>query len=238
MARVPAPWIKGVPRGSPRGLRISANNAGEHKDVSVVLLAGGRGKRMGAPIPKQYLEVRDKPLATRSFYALANIPSVLEMVVVCEPEFEHVFPRELPGTQTEVKFARPGEERQDSVFSGYSVVANDASLVCIHDSARPLVDPSRADAAVEDARQHGCSALGAPVKATIKQADPDSLMVSRYSPSPLFGAHRRCFALHIALRHGAGRWIGAPCGRCTRPRWLKAGRWERHWARRRGWALS
>jgi 2-C-methyl-D-erythritol 4-phosphate cytidylyltransferase len=44
--------------------------------VSVVLLAGGVGKRMGAAIPKQYLELKGQPIATYSMATFAAMPQV------------------------------------------------------------------------------------------------------------------------------------------------------------------
>ena len=38
-----------------------------------------------------------------------------------------------------IKFAAPGKERQDSVFNGLQTIPDNASLVCVHDAARPLV---------------------------------------------------------------------------------------------------
>lgn len=63
----------------------------EERSVSVLLLSGGVGSRMKAKMPKQYLELRGQPLCTYSLRTFVRMAEVLEVVVVCESEWEHVF---------------------------------------------------------------------------------------------------------------------------------------------------
>ena len=51
------------------------------------------------------------------------------------------------------RFALPGVERQDSVYSGLQEIRPEAALVAVHDSARPLLDPTDAAACMADAQQ-------------------------------------------------------------------------------------
>lgn len=111
------------------------------------------GKRMGASIPKQYLELQGQPIATYSLRIFAAMPAIREVVVVCEPEWRNVFEhayatlaRHLP-----LKFASPGAERQDSVFNGFQAIDPEAQLVAIHDSARPLITATDAAKCFADA---------------------------------------------------------------------------------------
>ncbi|XP_031490281.1 2-C-methyl-D-erythritol 4-phosphate cytidylyltransferase, chloroplastic isoform X2 [Nymphaea colorata] len=110
------------------------------KSVSVVLLAGGKGKRMGASMPKQYLPLLGQPIALYSFYTFADLPEVKEIIVVCDPSYRDIFEDAIKSIQVEIKFAFPGKERQDSVFNGLQEIDGTSKLVCIHDSARPLVN--------------------------------------------------------------------------------------------------
>jgi 2-C-methyl-D-erythritol 4-phosphate cytidylyltransferase len=156
--------------------------------VSLVLLAGGVGKRMGAPIPKQYLELLGAPVATYSLRTFAAMPAVGELVVVCEPEWRAVFeechatlPRRPP-----LSFAAPGAERQDSVLSGLRAISPAAALVAVHDSARPLVTPAEATAVFLDAAACGAAVLGVPVKQTIKEVAADGLVVKTLDRAALW----------------------------------------------------
>lgn len=143
--------------------------------VSVIFLAGGVGKRMGAQIPKQYIHLGGKEIALYSFEVFASMEYVHELVVVCEEEYENVF--KSVSIDKPLKFARPGKERQDSCFNGFSKARPGASLVAIHDSARPLLREEDAIACFHDAYQYGAAVLGVPVKSTIKEVNTDQLVV-------------------------------------------------------------
>ena len=96
------------PTGSPEAIHV-ANGS-----VSVVLLAGGVGKRMGASIPKQYLKLKGQEIATYSMETFARMKEVAEIVIVCDPSWRDVFERRMPGLPKHVafKWALPGAERQ------------------------------------------------------------------------------------------------------------------------------
>ncbi|WVZ10542.1 hypothetical protein V8G54_015072 [Vigna mungo] len=150
------------------------------RSVSVVLLAGGQGKRMGAIIPKQYLPLFGQPIALFSFHTFFHMFEVKEVVVVCDPSYRDVFEDAKGNYEAELKFALPGKERQDSVYNGLqecAAVDPSSELVCIHDSARPLVLSSDVRKVLTDGLLNGAAVLGVPVKATIKEANSESFVV-------------------------------------------------------------
>ncbi|KAK9678018.1 hypothetical protein RND81_11G182300 [Saponaria officinalis] len=149
----------------------------KEKSVSVILLAGGKGKRMGASMPKQYLPLMDQPIALYSLYTFSQMVEVKEIVVVCDPSYRDIFEGAQEKIHVGLKFTEPGKERQDSVYSGLQAVDSDAELVCIHDSARPLVSSQDIDKVLKDAWLHGAAVLGVPAKATIKEANSDRFVV-------------------------------------------------------------
>ncbi|KAJ0969376.1 hypothetical protein J5N97_022253 [Dioscorea zingiberensis] len=149
----------------------------KEKSVSVVLLAGGKGKRMGASMPKQYLPLLGQPIALYSFHTFSEMSEVKEIVVVCDPSYRDVFEDASEEIQVDLKFALPGKERQDSVFSGLQEIDGRSELVCIHDSARPLVSAADVEKVLKDGWLNGAAVLGVPVKATIKEATNDSFVV-------------------------------------------------------------
>lgn len=102
---------------------------------------------------------------------------VKEVVVVCDPSYKNVFEGSVEKLQIPIKFTCPGKERQDSVFNGLQEIDKDSELVCVHDSARPLVSSEDVKKVLEDAAVHGAAVLGVPTKATIKEANSDSFVV-------------------------------------------------------------
>lgn len=149
----------------------------KEKSVSVVLLAGGKGKRMGVSMPKQYIPLLGQPIALYSFFAFSELSEVKEIVVVCDPSYRDVFEDASEEIQVDLKFASPGKERQDSVFNGFQEIDGSSELVCIHDSARPLVSSRDIEKVLRDGLLNGAAVLGVPVKATIKEANCNSFVV-------------------------------------------------------------
>ncbi|CAJ2649324.1 unnamed protein product [Trifolium pratense] len=149
------------------------------RSVSVVLLAGGKGKRMGANMPKQYLPLLGQPIALYSFYTFSRMLEVKEIIVVCDPSYKDIFEDVKGNCQPQLKFALPGKERQDSVYNGLQECAVDSNseLVCVHDSARPLVLHEDVKKVLKDGLLNGAAVLGVPVKATIKEANIESFVV-------------------------------------------------------------
>ncbi|KAL5704792.1 2-C-methyl-D-erythritol 4-phosphate cytidylyltransferase [Ranunculus cassubicifolius] len=132
---------------------------------------------MGASMPKQYLPLLGQPIALYSFYTFSRMVEVKEIVVVCDPSYKDIFEDARENIDVDLKFALPGKERQDSVFNGFEATDADSELVCIHDSARPLVSAGDVEKVLNDGWLHGAAVLGVPAKATIKEANSDSFVV-------------------------------------------------------------
>uniref|UniRef100_A0A7S0R766 2-C-methyl-D-erythritol 4-phosphate cytidylyltransferase, chloroplastic n=1 Tax=Chlamydomonas leiostraca TaxID=1034604 RepID=A0A7S0R766_9CHLO len=156
--------------------------------VSVILLAGGVGKRMGASIPKQYLDLKGQPIATYSLQTFAHMKEVCEVVIVCDPSWRDVFQKVIPTLPKHItfKWALPGAERQDSVYNGLQEVKPDSQLVAVHDSARPLVTAADARRCFQDGWQVGAAVLGVAVKPTIKEVDASGLVVKTLQRAKLW----------------------------------------------------
>ncbi len=153
---------------------------------------------MRSHVPKQFIPLFGKPLARYSFDLFLNYPGITEVVVVCEPDYQHLFATDL----LSVRFARPGMRRQDSVFSGFALTNPDAELICIHDSARPLLSESSLDDLFEQAYLFGAAALAVPAKNTIKEADPNLFIRRTLDRSTLWEMHTPQIATPALLRKG------------------------------------
>jgi 2-C-methyl-D-erythritol 4-phosphate cytidylyltransferase len=135
--------------------------------ITAILLSGGKGSRMQSQVPKQYLTIRNKPIALYSFEVFLAMPEIREIVVVCNKEYEPLF----QSTEKRIIFATPGERRQDSVYNGLQAVPADADLVCIHDSARPHITPELVRRALDAGILYGAATVGVPAKNTIKECN-------------------------------------------------------------------
>ena len=133
--------------------------------ASVVIVAGGRGERMGQP--KQLLPIGDKPVLVHSIEAFKKCPAVKQIVVVTD--VENRAPIKEYGL--DVEFVSAGDTRMRSVQNGFILTDPSSEVVAVHDGARPLVDPEKIGECLAMAREHGAAVLAVPVKDTIKRTE-------------------------------------------------------------------
>ena len=108
---------------------------------AVIIVAGGKGLRMGGDIPKQFLPVGGKPILMRTIDRFLQYDEKMQVVLVL-PESQQDYWRTLCD---EYHFSQPytlangGETRFHSVKNGLAKVAPDALLIGVHDGVRPFV---------------------------------------------------------------------------------------------------
>ncbi len=140
--------------------------------VAALVLAAGRGERLGATVPKAFVLLAGRPLLLHAFWALAASESVDRLLpVVARADLGRF--SALGDWLSAIDGIMPpvtgGRERQDSVRAGLAALPEDVEWVAVHDAARPLVRPADVDRVVAAARQHGAAILGLPVRDTIKR---------------------------------------------------------------------
>ena len=136
-------------------------------DIGIILVAGGLGTRMNHDVPKQFIPIKEKPIVLYSFEVFMNMPEVSQIVVVCAPSTGICF---LPLTQKSVFPSQILVSGADSVYNGLQALRPDIRLVCLHDSARPMLTDEMARRVINAAENHGAATAGIPIKFTIKQA--------------------------------------------------------------------
>lgn len=110
-----------------------------------LVLAGGTGKRLGADIPKQYIEVGGKAIISYVLKVFAEHPMVDAIQIVADSFWHDYVKNCVRSTGCGGKwkgFSQPGENRQLSIFHGITDALQYASyddFVIIHDAARPLL---------------------------------------------------------------------------------------------------
>lgn len=132
--------------------------------VAAVVVAGGRGERLGSP--KQFLPLGGVPLVMWSVRAFAEHPDVKEVVVVLPPGTEEA-PGWLRGER--VRWCAGGATRRESAGAGIGSVPPGASIILIHDAARPFVSAALIDRVVSAAAGSGAALPVLPVVDTIKR---------------------------------------------------------------------
>ena len=147
--------------------------------VSAIVLAGGRGKRMGTIQSKQYISLNGKPIlyyTLKQFMKNKFIDKII--LVVPEDEEEYCNKEVLQKYQLRLdKIVFGGRERQDSVYNALSEL-EDSDIVLIHDGARPFVSQRIINDAVKYAKIHKAAAPGIMPKDTIKIKGEDNFSIS------------------------------------------------------------
>jgi 2-C-methyl-D-erythritol 4-phosphate cytidylyltransferase len=135
-----------------------------------ILVAGGRGERMGSDRPKAFLDLAGQPLLLRAARVFEAAPSV-EAVVAVVPEDDLETARGILASVRKVTAVTAGgSRRQDSVLEGLKLVRGGFDgVVLVHDAARPLVDVPLIEAVTRAAAEAGAALPVLAVVDTVKR---------------------------------------------------------------------
>ena len=151
----------------------------EKNYCTAIVLAAGKGKRMGTKIHKQYLSLGGYPLIYYSLRAFASSPLIDEIILVAAEGEEIYCKKEIVEKYNIEKVSRVvagGKERYHSVWNGLQLV--EKGYVFVHDGARPFVDEGIIERAYEAVTESRACVVGMPVKDTIKIVDDNCYAVS------------------------------------------------------------
>ncbi len=143
--------------------------------MSVIIPAGGQGLRMGAKVPKQFIELKGKPIIHHTIASFEALDWVHE-IILCVPEAEFSHVQKEMVKRVKVKVAVGGEKRQDSVYNGLKAVDKRSGFVAVHDGVRPFITEEVIAAVYEAARKFGAAVAAIPVNDTLKRADDEEML--------------------------------------------------------------
>lgn len=157
-----------------------------------VIPAAGRGARLGAALPKQYLALANQPLIAHTLQRLAALPQVRGLMVALAADDAHWKSRVAPLIAHDalcagkpVLVATGGAERADSVLAALQALPHEVAaddFVLVHDAARPCMRGADVARLVERAGQQGDGGLlGAPLRDTLKRADGEGRSIATES---------------------------------------------------------
>jgi 2-C-methyl-D-erythritol 4-phosphate cytidylyltransferase/2-C-methyl-D-erythritol 2,4-cyclodiphosphate synthase len=150
--------------------------------VGVIIVAAGRGSRLGGAMPKQLLDLGGRSILQRAVAAFDSQPAVAHLVVVLPPDLVDRGPSLVGATTHPCGFVAGGTRRQDSVRVGFEALPSEIDLVLVHDAARPFADAPLVDRVIDGARRTGASVPAMRARDTIKRVPAGASVVTETIP--------------------------------------------------------
>jgi len=128
-------------------------------EVGLVIVAAGRGERLGFPEEKALVTILGAPILAWSLRVFEEFHQIVERVVVVPPGRETVFQErvvEALGSRYDIRVVPGGERRQDSVALGVAALSAEPHWVMVHDAARPLVTGGLVQRVIDTLDQGEC----------------------------------------------------------------------------------
>jgi 2-C-methyl-D-erythritol 4-phosphate cytidylyltransferase len=154
--------------------------------VSAIVLAGGRGKRMGYSQSKQYIKLNGKPILYYTLNQFIKNDSIDKIILVIPEDERNYCESEVLKKYNLIvdKVVVGGEQRQDSVYNALEEV-EETDIVLIHDAARPFVSQRIIYDAIKYATIYQATAPGIMPKDTIKTKDRNNFSINTLTRSDL-----------------------------------------------------
>ena len=149
---------------------------------AAVLPAGGLGKRMGGNIPKQLMNLGDKPVYQYCLETFLNMDEIAEVVIAVPADWKDYFEKDIFGRigpsigsgysnkLNKLKIVVGGAERWQSVENGVNALTSSAEYVLVHDVARPFISEKIIREVCETLVSKGSCLVAKPAIDTIKIA--------------------------------------------------------------------
>jgi 2-C-methyl-D-erythritol 4-phosphate cytidylyltransferase len=149
--------------------------SGRGKSVAAIVAAGGSGKRMGGEIPKQLLEIRNKPILLRTLEKLDRVPEIGTIVLSLQKALLKTVQKNIQNWHLKktVRIVEGGARRQDTVYTGLQALPKNTDIVLVHDAVRPFVSVQKIRETIETAGRYGGAILAVRVKNTVKLGNKD-----------------------------------------------------------------
>jgi 2-C-methyl-D-erythritol 4-phosphate cytidylyltransferase/2-C-methyl-D-erythritol 2,4-cyclodiphosphate synthase len=150
--------------------------------IGVIIVAAGRGARMGTSQPKQLIDLGGRSMLRRSVEAFDEHPRVSQLVVVLPPELVAGGPTFVGATARPCAIVSGGERRNDSVRQGLAAMPDGPDVILVHDAARPFADRALIDRVIDATERSGAAVPAVPARDTIKRVDLDRRIVAATIP--------------------------------------------------------
>ena len=146
--------------------------------ISAIIVAAGKGTRMGPQVDKLFLELNGCPVIAHAWRRFEEAECIDEIQIVVREGMQAAFAALAEKCKFKKRFrlVAGGKERQDSVWNGLEALSPDTEIVAIQDAARPCTSPALIAATVAAAREIGAAVAAQAVTDTIKESRDGKLI--------------------------------------------------------------
>ncbi len=159
------------------------------ENVTAIITAAGKGKRMNSEINKQYIEIAGMAVLARTIKAFEQCEDIDDIIVVVNEEdinfCRHSIIEQYKFSKVK-SLVSGGAERQNSVYKGLCAVSEECRIVLIHDGARPFVTIKNIVDCINSAKIYGACGIGVRLKDTVKICDNNNFVSSTPDRSSLW----------------------------------------------------
>jgi 2-C-methyl-D-erythritol 4-phosphate cytidylyltransferase len=144
---------------------------------TAIIVAAGKGTRMGPNVDKLFLEVAGAPVVVHTWKRFAQAKCIGEIIVVVRDGMQSAFEELAEKFSLKGKPYRlvvGGKERQDSVWNGLEAARGE--IVAIQDAARPCTSEALIEATIAAARETGAAVAAQPMTDTVKESGDGKLI--------------------------------------------------------------
>jgi len=170
---------------------------------AAILVAAGKGARMGAGVDKLFLEVAGRPVVAHTWQKFNDAQCIGEIILVVRDGMQKAF-SELASRfhlQKPFRIVVGGPERQDSVWNGLEALSVTAEIVAIQDAARPCTSGELIAATVRAADETGAAVAAQPVTDTLKESSDGRLIQRTLDRSKLWAVQTpQAFRVEVIRR--------------------------------------
>ena len=149
--------------------------------VKALIAAGGRGERIGGILPKQFIEIKKKPVLAYTVEKFEKCELIDEIILVVPEDYMSFCSYNIVDVCDFKKVKRilsGGKERQDSVYKGLLALSKDTDIVLIHDGVRPFISTEKIGKSIEMCKKEKAVILALPVNDTVKRVDEEYVVTT------------------------------------------------------------
>ncbi len=149
----------------------------KEKKVAVIIVAAGKGSRMGSDIPKQYLTIAGKTILETTLYKFEKSNEIDEIILIVNKDDLEYVTNEIAVNYDKLTIVKAGgSTRTESVYEGIKALSEKCGIVLIHDGVRPFVSYNLINNCVEGAYDFDACIPVTDVVETIKEISEDKLV--------------------------------------------------------------